>query len=478
MTRKEIKVSERRRPTQRRNSTARPGTAQAEPIVQQSNIQLQESHEVRKHIARPSSDISKTQQSERRQSLTRPTTIQERSTQSVKRPVLRQESQASQRPVCRPTDSTAQEVVRPVERRVAPRPVAQVPSYSQDLRPVNHPTVEPVVRPAKTEALEHHTIHSGDSVREKMAEAFKESSIRQPQTITINRESYEESLRKAEEEIRNVPLDDLIQPVPKRIIEEPKESQRVVEEEPEEVSQEIIEKVVERPVEDSQRNVEKEVVSKTASIEDEQENESAVEDGNSEAVTDEPEELEDIEEDSEEEPNSKKKDKKKKKAKSTKKSIIKWVLSLVILVGIFTGLRVSGVFATEMVVGTSMEPNYHTRDLTITSNLKELNRYDVVVATAPSGTEVIKRVIGMPGDTITYKNRHVYVNGVITDESFINSGEEIELNMSGKIELGDNEYFLVGDNRENSSDSRIYGPVSGDSIHGTVLVRIPLSFQF
>ena len=471
-------MSERRRPTQRRNNIARPGTAQAESIVQQSTSQLQESHEVRKHIARPLSDIPKTQQNERRQSSVRPTTIQERPTQSVKRPVLRQESQTPQRPVCRQAETTAQEVVRPVERQITPRPVVQTPPSFKKPRHVNRPTVEPVVRPDKTEALEHHTIHSGEDVREKMAEAFKESAVRQPQAVTINRESYEEGLRKAEEEIRNVPLDDLIQPVPKRIVEEPKKVQSTVKEESEEVSREIIEKVIERPVEDCLRNVEEKVVSETAPIENEQKNESAVEDSENEAVTDEPEELEDIEEDSEEEPNSKKKDKKKKKTKSTKKSIVKWVLSLVLLVGIFTGLRVSGVFATEMVVGTSMEPNYHTRDLTVTSNLKELNRYDVVVATAPSGTEVIKRVIGMPGDTVTYKNRHVYVNGVLTDESFINSGEEIELNMSGKIELGDNEYFLVGDNRENSSDSRIYGPVSGDSIHGTVLVRIPLSFQF
>ena len=161
-----------------------------------------------------------------------------------------------------------------------------------------------------------------------------------------------------------------------------------------------------------------------------------------------------------------------------KKSFLKWLLVFVMILGMFVGLKKTGVLAAESVIGTSMEPNYHTRDIVYSTNIKDIKRYDVVVADSPTGIKVIKRVIGLPGDTITYKNRHVYVNGTLTDESFINGGAEIELNLSGKIELGDDEYFVCGDNRENSSDSRIYGAITRSDIFGIVLVRIPLSGQF
>lgn len=163
---------------------------------------------------------------------------------------------------------------------------------------------------------------------------------------------------------------------------------------------------------------------------------------------------------------------------SKKKSFLKWLLVFVMILGMFVGLKKTGVLAAESVIGTSMEPNYHTRDIVYSTNIRDIKRYDVVVADSPTGIKVIKRVIGLPGDTITYKNRHVYVNGTLTDESFINGGAEIELNLSGKIELGDDEYFVCGDNRENSSDSRIYGAITRSDIFGIVLVRIPLSGQF
>lgn len=163
---------------------------------------------------------------------------------------------------------------------------------------------------------------------------------------------------------------------------------------------------------------------------------------------------------------------------SKKKGFLKWLLVFVMILGMFVGLKKTGVLAAESVIGTSMEPNYHTRDIVYSTNIRDIKRYDVVVADSPTGIKVIKRVIGLPGDTVTYKNRHVYVNGTLTDESFISGGAEIELNLSGKIELGDDEYFVCGDNRENSSDSRIYGAITRSDIFGIVLVRIPLSGQF
>lgn len=137
-------------------------------------------------------------------------------------------------------------------------------------------------------------------------------------------------------------------------------------------------------------------------------------------------------------------------------------------------MRASGVLWMNIVSGQSMQPNFHTGDFVFVTNLEEIQRYDIVTATTPNETEVIKRVIGMPGDTITYKGRHIYVNGKLSDESFINNPDDNATTtdyLQGELTLGDGEYFLAGDNRENSSDSRIYGAVERSAIHGKVIAK-------
>lgn len=444
-------MSERRRPTQRRTAVARPTTEQTK-----------QEHEVRKNIARPT--VEAVQQVERRQAVARPASQQARPKETI------------------------QENPRSVQ--IAKRPTST--------RPVTQKQSEPIIVHSTTSSqssLRHHYIKSGESVQEKIAEAMGESlpvtlpkrspesdspiplprhfknDSETPKSRVINRETSTELQREAEEEIENIPLDDLIVSP----LDENKKNLGGDKETAEDEAENTIvlkknRDVPETPVKQDE---------KASDIAENSSNVSSELDAseNPEEVSDDKED-EFVQEGEDKKGKKEKKEKKKKEKGSFKKSFLKWLLSLLVLIGIFTGLRVSGVFASEMVIGTSMEPNYHTRDITFSTNLKDVSRYDVIVATSPTGTEVIKRVIGMPGDTITYKNRHVYVNGVLTDETFINSGEEIELNMSGKIELGENEYFLVGDNRENSSDSRIYGAVSGDTIHGVVILRIPLSFQF
>lgn len=110
------------------------------------------------------------------------------------------------------------------------------------------------------------------------------------------------------------------------------------------------------------------------------------------------------------------------------------------------------------------------------SGIPELRRYDVVTATAKTGTEVIKRIIGLPGETIRYEGRHIYINGELADESFIAEGVErssqsFSANKTGEITLGQNEYFIAGDNRDNSVDSRTYGGVDKSAIHGRVIAK-------
>jgi signal peptidase I len=84
---------------------------------------------------------------------------------------------------------------------------------------------------------------------------------------------------------------------------------------------------------------------------------------------------------------------------------------------------------------------------------------------------LIKRVIGMPGDSILIRNETVYVNGEKINEPYLGSATIGEVSIES---IPDNEYFLMGDNRSHSTDSRDnrIGTVSGDSIVGKSIVRI------
>lgn len=162
-----------------------------------------------------------------------------------------------------------------------------------------------------------------------------------------------------------------------------------------------------------------------------------------------------------------------------KRKLKDWVKSGVLIVLVSSaiiGLRATDILTMNTVDGQSMLPNFHSGDLVFMSGIPELRRYDVVTATAKTGTEVIKRIIGLPGETIKYEGRHIYINGELADESFIAEGVEISsqsfsANKTGEITLGQNEYFIAGDNRDNSVDSRTYGGVNRSAIHGRVIAK-------
>lgn len=168
--------------------------------------------------------------------------------------------------------------------------------------------------------------------------------------------------------------------------------------------------------------------------------------------------------------------KKKKKKRRRLKPIPRLIANVVIAIAVVQLLKLTGILMLDKVSGSSMVPNYTDGDLVITTNLTEIERYDVVTAVSPEGTPLIKRVIGLPGDTITYKNSHVYVNGTMTAEDFIASSDGISLSLSGDVVLGEDEYFLCGDNREYSKDSRSFGAITKSDIMGEVIFHVGLPF--
>ena len=123
--------------------------------------------------------------------------------------------------------------------------------------------------------------------------------------------------------------------------------------------------------------------------------------------------------------------------------------------------------ATPVIVnGPSMQETLHTNDILILRRTSKINRYDIVVANH-NGDKLIKRVMGIPGDKIKCVSGTIYVNN--EEVSSYGYGTSFDF---AQVILGENEYFLIGDNREDSLDSRYFGPVEKSNISGVADFRV------
>ena len=103
---------------------------------------------------------------------------------------------------------------------------------------------------------------------------------------------------------------------------------------------------------------------------------------------------------------------------------------------------------------------------------KKLERFDIIVFTNGKD-KLIKRVIGLPGEHVEYKDNKLYINGAeVEDVKLLTKTNDFKLEDLGVSVIPDNYYFVLGDNRTNSTDSRIIGLISINDIKGTVDFRI------
>jgi signal peptidase I len=148
------------------------------------------------------------------------------------------------------------------------------------------------------------------------------------------------------------------------------------------------------------------------------------------------------------------------------------VETVVLALLIFLLIRV--VMQNFRIEGYSMEPNLHQGQYLIVNKalykwVHPPQRGDIVVFEYPRAPDrdFIKRVIGLPGETVEIRSGSVYIDGIPLDEPYL--GQPTNGNL-GPRTLADTEYFVLGDNRDNSSDSRSWGPLPQANIIGKAWV--------
>lgn len=165
------------------------------------------------------------------------------------------------------------------------------------------------------------------------------------------------------------------------------------------------------------------------------------------------------------------------------KELAGWLLHIVLIIA-FTWFVVTFVGQRTEVSGSSMETTLSDKDQLIvdkmTYRFRDPKRYDIVVFPYQyqDNTYYIKRIIGLPGETVQILSGMVYIDGMRLDEHYGNEIMENPGIAEEPLTLGEDEYFVLGDNRNNSSDSRAsdVGLIHRKDLIGRAWIRVwPLS---
>jgi signal peptidase I len=159
-----------------------------------------------------------------------------------------------------------------------------------------------------------------------------------------------------------------------------------------------------------------------------------------------------------------------------------WV-GLVVLALLIALLIKTFLFQAFFIPSESMTPTLKVHDRVLVNKLSyklhPVHRGDIVVFKAPEGSDpgiddLVKRVIGLPNETVSAHGGHIYIDGEVLPESYLPRG--VSTSAFSPVTLKPDHYWVMGDNRDNSKDSRVFGPITKNNIVGRVFFRIwPLS---
>ncbi|GEK91594.1 signal peptidase I [Alkalibacterium kapii] len=175
----------------------------------------------------------------------------------------------------------------------------------------------------------------------------------------------------------------------------------------------------------------------------------------------------------------------KKQDKPLYQELLSTFVYIIIITGVFLLIRLY-IVAPVSVEGSSMEPTLQDGDHLLLNKIGDIDRFDVIVFPAPeeNGKQFIKRVIGLPGDEITFQDQTLFINGETIEEDYIDLSNvsdadlqslnsDFSLDSLEDVEqVPEDSYFVLGDNRVNSKDSRSFGFIDKDNVTGKTSLRI------
>lgn len=143
-------------------------------------------------------------------------------------------------------------------------------------------------------------------------------------------------------------------------------------------------------------------------------------------------------------------------------------LLILSIVAVCTFLFTQYIIHPFIVAGDSMEPTLHNGQYVFANVISpKVERFNIVCIDMDD-KRIVKRLIGLPGEHLTYKDNQLYIDGKKYEEPYLK--ETYTENID--IRLNENEYYCLGDNRKNSKDSRIYGPFKFEQLYGKNIYKI------
>lgn len=171
--------------------------------------------------------------------------------------------------------------------------------------------------------------------------------------------------------------------------------------------------------------------------------------------------------------------------KTNRKWLIYFLDFTLLLTAIAIGLMVrNGLYETTIIISGSMRPTLNVDDRFLVDHRSSLQgkwqRGDIILFSAPQSwgedPALVKRVIGLPGEKAQLYRGAMYINGKKLSEPYVRETPDEE--SGNPIVLANNQYFVAGDNRNNSDDSRANGPIEEDDIQGRLVFQLSPFSQF